>query len=994
MIEAELYDGTVLEFPEGTDPAVIQRVVREQTMQRRQQGAQPAPANGPFDPATGTPRADAPPATAAPQERGMLDRALGLGSAVVDGARQGAAMLLGAPVDLVNNAPRLANLIPGVDGVGPISDNPIGGRDTIDNVLRLGGLIPDYEPQGGAERIANRLGEELGATAVPVAGLIGRAATMPVQTVNRMAAAPTSVGQGVAAQFLQPAAVNPVGLAGREAYYAGAAGLGAGAANELAGENQGVISDLMGSLAGVGVGAVGAGLTGAVGNVIAGATGNSAFIDDVAQAAVAERLINSSAQMQEQAARFSQAGVPTSQISTDPLVRALRSQADVETAVPGYRANIADRTRDPGLATLSYNTDAISPGAAMARRVGNEAAVNERMAGMAPDGDPARFRANLQAGVDQQIAGATAGVDQSRLAFDDIVQALQPTMPEAAARGSSIRSALSDAYTGAQENVRGLYGQLDDRSTLLDPTSLVESSRGVDMNLAPNDAKRFRPVEASTIQEMMPGQRAPLRDTGLVNEFNRPVFAETPRAPANPNGVPSMPGEAIGRPGTTVPLSDVTAIRTGLTDDLRAAQRAGNTQQARVLNQYIDAIDGYLDDALPEGLRTALNDARAARRDVGDRFERPGDALAEVLARREGGDFALNDSAVPGRFAVTDQGRLSDLQAALREAGPDARLREGLADEVRSQVVRGGLLDKPQALGRYMADRKVLLGEFPELRAQLEQAGASRATLAEAERTAKETTTRLTTPGRSAEATYLGKSVEDAAQSMRAVIASQDPRKAVSDLLATANSPQARVDLRAGLWEEVKRSGRLQADGATGETRWNGKKLRALFDDPKFSAVADELWADDPQDLANIRQVFDALAGAEGSTRARAPNTSGTPQALSGQLDPALTAGSIASRVRSVSRNVLSPTVAGVDILGTWLRKRSAQVQSRAIDQITATVVNNPGLAADLLEKYNPATAAARRQMLTQRYGVRVGTLLNILDEAENEDPVMEAITE
>lgn len=50
MIEAELFDGTVLEFPEGTDPAVIQRTVKQVTAQRKAgaQGqpnrAQPAPA--------------------------------------------------------------------------------------------------------------------------------------------------------------------------------------------------------------------------------------------------------------------------------------------------------------------------------------------------------------------------------------------------------------------------------------------------------------------------------------------------------------------------------------------------------------------------------------------------------------------------------------------------------------------------------------------------------------------------------------------------------------------------------------------------------------------------------------------------------------------------------------------------------------------------------------------------------------------------------------
>lgn len=43
MIEIELFDGTVLQFPEGTSQAVIDRVAREETM-ARQQAAQPAPA--------------------------------------------------------------------------------------------------------------------------------------------------------------------------------------------------------------------------------------------------------------------------------------------------------------------------------------------------------------------------------------------------------------------------------------------------------------------------------------------------------------------------------------------------------------------------------------------------------------------------------------------------------------------------------------------------------------------------------------------------------------------------------------------------------------------------------------------------------------------------------------------------------------------------------------------------------------------------------------
>lgn len=83
-----------------------------------------------------------------------------------------------------------------------------------------------------------------------------------------------------------------------------------------------------------------------------------------------------------------------------------------------------------------------------------------------------------------------------------------------------------------------------------------------------------------------------------------------------------------------------------------------------------------------------------------------------------------------------------------------------------------------------------------------------------------------------------------------------------------------------------------------------------------------------------------------------------------------------------MNRGQLSPTIAAVDVLGTWLRRRSAQVQSRAIEEITAQVVNNPGMAADLLERYNPATAGAYQRMMTQKYGVRAASVLQLLEDA------------
>jgi hypothetical protein len=43
MIEIELFDGTILEFPEGTSQDVIERVAKQETMARRQQAPEGRP---------------------------------------------------------------------------------------------------------------------------------------------------------------------------------------------------------------------------------------------------------------------------------------------------------------------------------------------------------------------------------------------------------------------------------------------------------------------------------------------------------------------------------------------------------------------------------------------------------------------------------------------------------------------------------------------------------------------------------------------------------------------------------------------------------------------------------------------------------------------------------------------------------------------------------------------------------------------------------------
>lgn len=966
-------DGRQISVPDDATPDDIEGILAAAPA-----GAAGAPASAPADlslAAVPSPALSAPPPAApAPQGgnswidaiMGGANRALGTAAVGLQEARHGAGSLLGAPVDLVNAV---------LNTVGLGTSRPLGGSQDVNRVSDLPtaalsavtGQRAEVKPDGVVDRVVGRIGQEIGATAVPV-GMALRAARSLTPEVVRQASG--SVGQNLKNFFMEPAVVAPGNLAVKEAGYAGAAGAGAGIANEVVGNPQtgdNFKSDFIGSLLGVLGGATLNKVAGTVGNTLGHVTGRPGLMDDVAGQEVADRIINNSSDLARQ---FQDTG----KVDSSTLARKLRTAAPIEEIVPGYQANIGDRAQDPQIMSMVYNQDAVTPGAATVRRTANEAAVNDKMAAVAPSGDPAQFRAALEADRQAKIGAATSSADIARIAFEDAAQGVQPGMREAGARGAQIRSALADVYQREQNRVRGLYEPINNSTQTVDITPLRDQFQQIDQTLPVNDRQRFRPTEANVPAQLVPDEAAAPVPTGLLDAQGNPIVRPAPA------------------PDPNVPLAEVGAIRAGLTDNTRMARANGPAREAHVNDQYRQAVDQFTEQAVPPELQGQFDAARAARRDVAERFERPGEGVAETLRTREGGGYRDPDNAIPSRFAQPDKGNLTDLRSLLREAGQDPRARDGLADEVLSDVQRRGLVDKPEQLTNYLRDRSVLLGEFPELRTRLEQAGAARGSLTQAERTAAETEARLTKPGRSAQANYLQYGDEATVDAVRNLTSSKDPRAAARELLdAAGNTPEARVNARSALWEAVKTK-KLPAQGVTGNDRWDAKKLKGFFDDPKTSAVADELWSDNPQELAHIKEFFGALAGAEGSTRARAPNTSGTAQALSGKFDPSLSASSIASRVRSVNRGQLSPGIAAIDIAGTWLRNRSKQAQSRAIDTLASAAFNNPGLAADLLEKFNPADYAAKRRMLTQKYGVRATQVVNLLDEMQNDDPVKNAV--
>jgi hypothetical protein len=145
----------------------------------------------------------------------------GFASSALSGLNRGLlARAPGALVDAVNMSPMLVNLLPGEQGVGPISDNPIGGTRQMTNLLSDTGLAskdPSQSAYPSIDRGFQTVGESIPYAAAPLAA--GRG----VQPITK----------GVTAPVRESARRAPGSFAAGEASAASGAGVGAGMAYEL-----------------------------------------------------------------------------------------------------------------------------------------------------------------------------------------------------------------------------------------------------------------------------------------------------------------------------------------------------------------------------------------------------------------------------------------------------------------------------------------------------------------------------------------------------------------------------------------------------------------------------------------------------------------------------------------------------------------------------------------------------------------------------------------
>jgi hypothetical protein len=159
----------------------------------------------------------------------------GYGTQAAIGVRKGASSILGLPVDLaslpINAGIWTLNKTTGTEV--PYVTDPVGGSKQLDELLALptrgaqavmGRPREDPEPRSARERIGRRFGEEIGAAAVPAAGVLGAAARVGVQGVRKL--------PSLARMFVEPAAAEPEKYFAKEMAAAGVSGRAAGSFNE------------------------------------------------------------------------------------------------------------------------------------------------------------------------------------------------------------------------------------------------------------------------------------------------------------------------------------------------------------------------------------------------------------------------------------------------------------------------------------------------------------------------------------------------------------------------------------------------------------------------------------------------------------------------------------------------------------------------------------------------------------------------------------------
>lgn len=821
----------------------------------------------------------------------------------------------------------------------------------------LGVERPRAEPENAMERYANRTAEVIGGGLLPVGGSLIAAEKLGVQGAKEL--------PGLARMFVEPAAVAPGKFAAKEMSVATGAGLGSSTANEMVDPHSaaGALADFVGGLLGGGAVGLTRVVGGAAKNIFDAVRTNPQYADDVVKAAVIDRLAK--------AADLPGSNEIGADIDTQPLIDAIMnpSESRPSNVIPGYKETLADRTANPGLASLEYGRQqGQNSGLFTQRRMANNEAVDSAMTSIQPKETPGAFRDALALERDRRL------MDAETMAFnadDEVVRAIRGLMPTttSAQRGNTVRSVLEDARDAARARTEQAYDEAGVNGRRVNPIPLTDA---LDEGLASLTEVERGLIPQGVIDRVRRlGQ--PLDDgpteTGILDASGNPIM-RPPRGPED------------------IDLREATSLRSELGRLASAAsaswkEERGGRNAARVINEMQRRVDDFIDSSLPPENAEALRAAQASKFDEAERFTRQGDPVAEVLQRYEGGQPKVRDDNVAGKF-VNDQA-----MGRLFAQADTPSTRAAIRDELLSRAD----MSRPDRINDFLTEYDQQIGRFPGLREDLGRAMQTRQNALSATESRDAMVRDLgteSTPGRSTVGKYLNYSDATSERAMNEVLNAKDPAKAADELMQFVGAdPKATEGARSAFWQKLKSESQSTDNtqrSMSGKRVWRGDWMKSWLEDPKVAAVAERLYADKPEDLATLKLYADVLANADLRVRGKASSTSGTTQGMANNI---MTPETLQSRIYAYMRGQVSGTYLATSIAAVIARRAVRSARTDAIERMTDEALLNPEVALAMLKDNNPANRAA---LARKSKGWLTSELSTLLNEAASEDDPDQAI--
>ena len=399
--------------------------------------------------------------------------------------------ILGGTVDLVNRAPQIVNLLPGEQGVGPISERPVGGSEWFNDQLSgLGMGYGDIENVPEKYRPIARGGEVVGQSVPFAAAPLARGAQLGTRAAQTSYTAPggarAASGGGVFSPVVESARTSPALFAAGEASAATGAGFGAGVAEKLLPGDEGA------ALAGEVLG----GFANPAALVLAGARRASQTVNRAVSSVTPEGRKRAAAGVVQGVARG---------MGEDPssLVRSLQHR---ETDVPSMTAGM--QADSPALLAIERTLmrDSSQYGADVQEQL--RSAVEEANASVqraVQSGDPYAAQEAFRARLEYFDGLIKARVAQAQQAASEAAGKVIPANPRTRAEGNlAAREILESAIEDARATERELWGQIN-RSAPIETPNLREALEDATAGLLPGEALNAPgPVRAAIDRAVRP----------------------------------------------------------------------------------------------------------------------------------------------------------------------------------------------------------------------------------------------------------------------------------------------------------------------------------------------------------------------------------------------------------------------------------------------------------------------------------------------------------